>query len=95
MSLIEHWERLAVLSWDRQGMPNVVRALTPGGMALRDGETEYVRADLHAGAVSPEITDAELEAAWGRWVEAWVTMDGASAMREALKAFVNHRAGGQ
>src|SRR4051812_3590187 len=51
MSLIERWERLAVLSWDRHGMPQTVRALTPGGMALRDGETEYVRADLHAGAV--------------------------------------------
>jgi hypothetical protein len=46
----ERWERLAVLSWDRQGMPQTVRALT-GGMALRDGEAEYVRADLHAGAV--------------------------------------------
>lgn len=51
MSNIERWERLAVLSWDRHGMPQTVRALTPGGMALRDGETEYVRADLHRGAV--------------------------------------------
>jgi hypothetical protein len=64
LSNIEHWVRLAVLSWDRQGMPNVVRALTPGGMALREGETEYVRADLHRGAV--EAVRAHRD----RWYEA-------------------------
>jgi hypothetical protein len=57
---MRRWERLAVLSWDRQGMPQTVRALT-GGLALREGETEYVRADLHAGGVSA-LTDVRVYA---------------------------------
>jgi hypothetical protein len=46
---IERWERIAT-AWDRDGYPRNTRALT-GGLPVGDGETEYVRADLHAGAV--------------------------------------------
>jgi hypothetical protein len=50
MGNIEHLpERLAVMAWDRHANPDGVRSTR--NMALREGEVEYVRADLHRGAV--------------------------------------------
>jgi hypothetical protein len=76
MGNIEHLpERLAVLSWDRHANPEVVRSTR--NMAVRDGEVEYVRADLYGEAVA--IRDAADEV-----IAAWDAMDGTEPSRGAL-----------
>ena len=54
-------------------------------------QVKYVRADDIRGAVSTDITKAELDAAWRAWVDAWTTRDGRSAMVVALRAFLTTR----
>jgi hypothetical protein len=77
MTAIEHLpERLVVVSWDSpRAVPAVVRAADK--MPPRDGEVEYVRADLHLGAVEETerlhhvIDEAYLSLRAGRTAEAF------------------------
>jgi hypothetical protein len=53
-------DRLAVVSWDApRAVPDVVRSLDQ--MPLREGEVEYIRADILRGAVAAE------RERWLRW----------------------------
>jgi hypothetical protein len=78
MSDIERWERIAT-AFDRDGYPINTRALT-GGMPCRKWETEYVRADLHAGAVPPLDEGPLAPLYWKREFE---------ALREAVRGYLN------
>jgi hypothetical protein len=65
----------------------------PACMTVHRPEHRLVTVEQLRGAVSPEITDAELDAAWAAWMEHWVTEDGRTAMRSALVAFLSTRGG--